>query len=96
VKHPFFNKKEKGFAEVVFLRRILKRLKIEKEREIVKHFFRMRENPFTSQEKNVNIKERHESGEKKETDKWINNRNDIDIRKSKKKERDEGKNRKKY
>ncbi len=56
----------------------------------------MRENPFTSQEKNVNIKERHESGEKKETDKWINNRNDIDIRKSKKKERDEGKNRKKY
>ena len=45
----------------------------------------MREIPFTSQEKNVNIKERHERGEKKETDKWVNNRNDIDIRKSKKK-----------
>jgi len=55
----------------------------------------MRENPFTSQEKNVNLKERHERGEKKETDKWVNNRNDIEIRKSKK-ERDEGKNRKKY
>ncbi len=48
----------------------------------------MRENPFTSQKKNVNLKERHERGEKKETDKWINNRNDIDIRKSKKKKKE--------
>jgi hypothetical protein len=39
VKHPFFNKKEKGFAKVVFLRRILKRLKIEKRKRNSKALF---------------------------------------------------------